>query len=325
MPLPKELNYERSFFVKDLLTADSLIKNSATLEYDSFMDFVQTFLQDRLYSLDTVEKIIVPVDDADEARLLLSIDPKARPFLIVYLRDFSKATRDEFRHIENTAILCKGEDIPLLKKAMEEEPSMNFLNFIAHTYGYCRIDVNRQDIDKLCYKYSEGFYTLPCFSIIDARWDWNNFEDMTMRELHGLSYHCNLIFANLRGQLRRLSWKSFGEEGAQLGYSGYEFDFFQTKSAKRPFIKGTKLYPDYMCLEEYAYDFYENKDKDPNEESLDYVDTIRSPFDTKITPKTGLANPSLVSISQNKICNGNPAMIPYICSIVTRLLSGGRV
>ena len=85
------------------------------------MDFVQTFLQDRLYSLDTVEKIIVPVDDADEARLLLSIDPKARPFLIVYLRDFSKETRDEFKHIENTAILCRGEDIPKLKSAMIAE------------------------------------------------------------------------------------------------------------------------------------------------------------------------------------------------------------
>ena len=321
MPLPKELNYERSFFVKDLLTADSLIKNSATLEYDSFMDFVQTFLQDRLYSLDTVDKIIVPVDDADEARLLLSIDPKARPFLIVYLRDFSKATRDEFKRIENTSILCDGDKIISLKKAMIEEPSANFVDFLSHVYGYFRDTITKDDIDNISYIYTDPFFTLPTFSVADIRWDWASFEDMTMNEMRGVVYHCNLLYANMNNQKRKVNWEIFGDKSQ----SGYVYDFLNISNIKRPFIKGTKLYPDYMCLEEYAYDFYENKDKDPNKEPLDYVDTIRSPFDTKITKNSGLSNISLDYISQNIVCNGNPAMVPYLCSIVTRLLNGGRV
>ena len=74
MPLPKELKYERQLFVKDLLSADSLIKNSSILEYDSFMDFANTFLRSRYYSLDTVEKIIVPVDNKDDIKFLMSIN-----------------------------------------------------------------------------------------------------------------------------------------------------------------------------------------------------------------------------------------------------------
>lgn len=320
MRIISDFTFTRKYFIKDLLKADTLIKGAGVLEFASFMDFAQTYLRDKKFSLDTVDKLIVPAENGDEASLLLRIDPNVRPYLIIYLKDFSKETRDEFHEKANTSILCDADRVSELKKAMREDPSPNFVEFISRSYGYFRDQVSCYNVDKIPYIYSDAFFTLPYFCIADIRWDWASFEDMKLKDLHAIVYNTSMVSSNLPKQTRELDFTSFGGEGK----SSWAYDYMHTPNAKRLFIQDGVLYMD-NAESGIGIDLYDENFFDANNVDHREVDKLRSAYDVKFTTSWGVGDPSLISISQNIKCTGNPAMVPYLCSIVSRTLNGGRV
>ena len=52
MRINDDFTFTRKYFIKDLLKADTLIKDASVLEFASFMDFAQTYLRDKKFSLD---------------------------------------------------------------------------------------------------------------------------------------------------------------------------------------------------------------------------------------------------------------------------------
>lgn len=320
MRITSDFTFTRKYFIKDLLKAETLIKDAGVLEFASFMDFAQTYLRDKKFSLETVDKLIVPAENGDEASLLLRIDPNVRPYLIIYLKDFSKETRDEFHEMANASVLCDADRVAELKKAMLEDPSPNFVEFISRSYGYFRNHISCNNVDKIPYIYSDAFFTLPYFCIADIRWDWASFEDMKLKDLHAIVYNTSMVSSNLPKQLRELDLSTFGGEGK----SSWAYDYMHTPNAKRLFIQDGVLYLDDV-ESSIGIDLYDERFEDANNIDHVEVDKLRSAFDVKFTTSWGVGDPSLISIPQNIKCTGNPAMVPYLCSIVSRTLNGGRV
>lgn len=317
--LSNVFSFKRKYFVKDLLSPDSLIKNASTLEFESFNEFARTFLKDRLYSLDSVNMIIVPAENAEEVKLLLSIKPEVRPFLVIYLKDFTIDTRKAFEYVDKTAILCDSMDIPDLVEQMRKEPSEQFCKFLSCTYGYFRGYVDAGNVKELLHIYSDSFFTLPFFCIADIRWDFHSFEKMPLVGLHEIVYLTKFIYNNLMHQQRIVDFSSFGFDGERK----YSYDYMRVPGAKRLNIANGCLYAD--GIPDSMLDMYSDVSKDATEVPLKEIDSLRHFYDLKLSKQTGLDDMSFVSINQNKKCMGNPAMIPYLCSIITRTLNGGNV
>lgn len=321
MKIAEDFTFKRKYFVKDLLSPDSLIKGADIVEYASFGEFAQTFLRDKLYSLGSVGKIIVPVESADEVALLLKISPNARPFLIIYLKDFSKETRDAFSHfVDKTAILCDSGSIRDLRTAMVEEQSLAFIDFMKHTYGYFRSYVDRDRINDIPYVYSEPFTTLPFFCTADVKWKYDTFENMPLKDLHGIVYNTTLVANNVVKQERNVDWDRFGGEGS----TRFTYELMHVANPKRIFISDGRIF-----LDDGTYgsgvDMYDPDFANAENIPLREIDLLRNPFDAKLTKSCGVEDVALVYVTQNILCNGNPAMVPYLCKIVARTLNGGSV
>ena len=320
MKISEDFTFKRKYFVKDLLNPETLVKGASTLEFASFTDFAEVFLRDRKFSLNNVDKLVVPVENADEAALLLGINPQVRPRLLIYLKDFSKETRACFDIIANTSLLVDGHRVPELKQCMLSDPVPGFAKFMAHSYGYFRGLVNADNVDNIPYIYTDAFFTLPYFCIADIRWDWESFEDMKLKNLHSVVYNTTMVASNMPKKVRSLNLSPFGSDNE----IEWEYDYMHTPNTKRLFVKDGSLYID-NAESGLSIDLYDESYQDANTVPLRKLDSIREAFDIKYTPSWGMVEPSLISISQNVKCTGNPAMVPYLCRIVTRTLNGGRV
>lgn len=320
MKIAEDLTFRRKYFVKDLLNANTLLGNTDILEFGSFMDFAQVFLRDKKFGLNSVDKLIVPVENPEEAELLLKIDPDVRPWLIIYLKDFSKATRDKFHEIKRTSLLCLEGQVPVLKSMMQEDPSQGFLEFMCHSYGYFRGEVNSSNVDDIPYIYSNAFFTLPYFCISDIKWDWESFETTQLKDLHAVVYNTSLVATNMLKRKSQINFEAFG----LAKQTSWVYDYMHTLGCKRIFIQDGNMYIDDPGSG-MSIDLYDDHYNDANNVPLVEVDSIRSAFDIKYSNAWGVQEPSIIRISQNIKCTGNPAMVPYLCSIVSRTLNGGRV
>lgn len=330
MNIDNEFSYRRKYYVRDLLNPNTLITNTGFIEFDSFDEFVRVILKDKKFDINTSAKIIVPVKNADEVELLLSISPEARSFLIIKLMSFDKETRDAFSVVKNTALLIESNRISTLKKEMLKDPSDNFVNFLRSTYGYFTNTITFDNVDDIMYKYTDSFFEFPFFCISIIKWDWKSFENMKISELNSLAFQTRLLHRNAFGQERIVDYSKYysndfiSNSSKDIGFEKrYKYDKMKTFSCKWIYIKDGKMYIDNPSTDIYI-DIYDDRYRDANNIDFREINALRSVFDVKLSSDYA-HDLSMVSLSQNIKCTGNPAIIPYQCLIAARILNGGEI
>lgn len=328
MNISEEFSYRRKYYVRDLLNPKTLVTNTATIEFDSFDEFVKVVLKDEKIDIQTPAKLIIPVRSSDEVSSMLSLNPEVRSFLILKLESFTKSVRDSFSVVPNVALMIDSKDIDSLKEEMVNNPSDNFVRFLKTTYGYFTDTITSNDVDDIMYKYTDPFYKFPFFCISAIKWDWYSFQDYKMKDLRKLIYQCRFISNNLGGQSRVLNYSKYMTKYGLDSVGGslereYLYDRMKSDSCKCIYVKDGKLYID-SPDSEYFIDMYDESLFDGNNVDLKEVNRLRLPFDIKISMNYA-TDINIVSINQNIKCTGNPAIIPYQCLIVGRILNGGAL
>ena len=178
------------------------------------------------------------------------------------------------------------------------------------------------------YKYTDTFYKFPFFCISNIKWDWYSFQELQMKDLRKLIFQCRFVYNNLGGQSRTLNYKKYITEYGLDSFGGnlertYQYDRMKSESCKRLYIKDGKMYID-SPDSEYFIDMYDESLQDGNNVDLKKINELRLPFDIKLNMNYA-TDVNIVSINQNIKCTGNPAIIPYTCLIVGRILNGGRL
>ena len=315
LKIGNDFSFTRKYEIKDLLSADTLLKDTAILEFDTFDNFASSCLVDKKIKLTKPKCIIVPVENKDEAKCLMSIRPEVRPYLMIYLKDFSKECRDEFNILKESSLICDSDKIVDLKSEMEKNPSTGFVEYMKNSVGVFRDKVNLDNSDDISYIYSDSFYTLPYFCMPYIEWDYSSFEDMAIKDINKILFHTNLIYKNVYSSTRAVRWDKYGSEGS----TNYVYKYIDLGSSKNLYLKDGILYIDNPGSE-IGVDLYSEEYKDANNIDLHVLDKLTAPFDARFELDV---LPSLISVSQNIKCMGTPYMIPILCRIVSKTLNGG--
>lgn len=317
--------YKRKFSVDDLFSIKSLIKNTSVIEFASFEDFIYSVVQNRYLQLNGfVDKIIVPIEEPIQIECLMKIIPEVIPFLIVYLKCFSKEALDSFKPRKDTALMVDSNNVLALKQSIKTCKSDNFAQFCLQSYGYFRDEIDASNVKDVLNIYTDPFFEFPFFCIADIRWDFNSLNDnLSLETLNQIQYFGNdLKFNMINTKSGSLDWRAFCSDLKGDLTRPYRFDLMRYNSPKHLFVKGHTLYVGDKPIQKSGVDVCDGIDKSISSKELDH---IRRFYDVEFNNTCGLTDYTFMSLYQNYKCCGDPNMIPYLTYFVTRAFNGEHI
>lgn len=317
--------YKRKFSIDDLFSIKSLIKNTSIMEFASFEDFVCSVVQNRYIELNGfVDKIVVPVEEPIQVECLMKIKPEAIPFLIVYLKDFSKESLDSFNPRKDTALMVDSHNVLTLKQSIQTYRPDKFVQFCLNSYGYFRDEIDTSNIKDVLNVYTDPFFEFPFFCIADIKWDFNSLnEDLSLETLHQIQYFGNeLKFNIINTRSGSLDWKSFSSNLEGDLTRLYKFDLMRCNSPKHLLVKDHTLYVGDKPISKSGVNVSDGIDKTTSSKELDH---IRRFYDVEFNNACGLTDYTFMSLYQNYECCGDPNMVPYLTYFVTRAFNGEHI
>lgn len=317
--------YKRKFSVDDLFSIKSLIKNASVIEFASFEDFIYSVVQNRYLQLNGfVNKIIVPVEEPVQVECLMKIKPEAIPFLIVYLKCFSKEALDSFKPRKDTALMVDSHNVLALKQSIKTYKSDNFAQFCLQSYGYFRDEIDASNVKDALNIYTDPFFEFPFFCIADIRWDFNSLNDnLSLETLNQIQYFGNdLKFNMINIKSGSLDWRAFSSNLEGDLTRPYKFDLMRCNSPKYLFIEDHILFAGDKPIQKSGVDVCNGIDKGLSSKELDH---IRRFYDVAFNNVCGLTDYTFISLYQNYKCCGDPNMIPYLTYFVTRAFNGEHI
>lgn len=320
--LNDSIGFKRQYFVKDLLDLNTFVNGACTVEFASFSDFARVFLHDKKLHLTNIFKLVIPIASPQEAELFFMIDPKALPFTIIYLKDFSAETRSKFQKSENRALMIDGQRALEFKNELIANPNADFLKFLQTTYGYFRDTITADLREHITEIYTDPFFIFPYFCIADVKWDWESFENLKVSDFEAVQYFLNVLRNNMGKRGGAIDWLQFGP--SDTTESTYQWDFMKVESPKRIFIQGNYMYIDGPENKSSQVDLY-MQETDGNLMPFKTLDTLRHQYDVKFSTNCGISNQFLIRISDNMKIMKNAAMIPGSTYLVDHILTSGRV
>lgn len=318
------IDFERKYFVKDLLKPETLLKDTSYLEFASFEDFIDTVVRNSLLGdLKSVDKIIVPVEEDYQVKALMHINSDAIPFLIISLKKVSKTLFDAFSPRKNTALMIDASEVSSFKKELKSCKSPAMLSFCKGTYGYFRDVVNCENINNIPYVFTDPFFQFPFFCIADIAFDYKNLqENLTLDTLHSIQYFGNMLaFNTIKTKKGSVDWGSFSASPVENSGVTYTFDLARQISPKRLFVEKNCLYVNSGNLQDSKVDLTSSSSIPEGK----ILDSIRKFYDAKFTAPCGLTDCTFISLEENVKCTGDPNVIPYLTYFVTRAFNGEHI
>lgn len=323
MKVGEDFAFKRKFWVKDLLKADSIIANSAVLRFDSFNSFVKHVLVNKDIIL-TCDKFIVPVEKAEEVRVLLAIDDAVRPLLVMNIDNYNEEILEAFNperiaKIGNTAVEMDSKNIAAFSEFIRKNELPNFKKFMTKSYGYFYDYVSSNNIHNLIDIYSKPFFELPYFCIADITYDWFNIcKNFKISEIDNFKYICTFIATNIKNTKKTL----FLNDGEFE--TTYEFFYEMTKNSKKIFINEDHGYycdfPEYGDAQIQKFNF---KSVNANTVEQEEISKIRAPYDCVVDTSV-IPMPSIDNMAQNFLCTGSHVIPPTLCKLIGEWLLGDK-
>jgi hypothetical protein len=237
--------YERSYFVKDLLEASHVFKDTDTIEFATFSSFIKWFVQRRLFDECTINNIIVPIMSVSELSIFKQISFDNLPHTKLYLKDnINKELLSLFdKSFYNISVIVDDYNVAVFKEALYDLP-VEALNYFKYTQGTYRVSIDSSDIDDIVYKITNPFFTLPFFSKVDIDWNFEDLEkNVTIDRLHAIIWHIKFLNINVlsRNTFSKVYWRDFNKEEINA-YSKYRLQIQKHQNIKYFYIDDNKLY-----------------------------------------------------------------------------------
>lgn len=333
-------SYRRRFFVKNLLSLESLCSNSDSLEFVSFDDFVKYFLKETRFINCSIDKMIIPVSSKEELELLTGINPNIRPFFVIYLKDFSVETLNTFNLFESKAsILIDAENINLFKESFLK---LTDYSFFKSTSGIFRVSLDDKDLDNIIYNITYPFFTLPFFCSVEINWDFYNLQKKSLEELRPLIWAMKFFKRTFIDSTRteKFYWDyledktlchCIGEDkectddcncnktNRKAVYSKYHYGLVHPKNHKKLYIDGEYLKAS-LSDTFPGINLYSEVGVDGNTVDFEDIGKFRNIIDMDLP-----TNLRFVNWEQNYLCNDNPNQVPYLCFIINAILDKGDI
>lgn len=237
--------YKRFYFVKDLLDASHVFKDTDTIEFATFSSFIKWFVQRRLFDECTINNIIVPIRNTSELSVFKQISFDNLPHTKLYLKDnINKELLSLFdKSFYNVSVLVDDYNVAVFKEALYDIP-VEALNYFKYTQGTYRVSIDSSDIDDIVYKITNPFFTLPFFSKVDLDWNFEDLEkNVTIDRLHAIIWHIKFLNINVfsRNNFSKIYWRDFSKQSTKT-YSKYRLQVQKQQNIKYFYIDDNKLY-----------------------------------------------------------------------------------
>lgn len=310
LKITHDFYFKRKHFIKDLLSVESLLKNTSILEFESFDVFANAVLRDGVIPLNDVGAIKVPAATEEEIELLLKINPDARPFLYVSVEnpDVLKA----YHSVPRMSLYVEQSDV---EKIVEGFPDFKKIVDIPCVF---HVAVDSTNILELHYLLSEPFLLSPQFCTADIDFNYMDLEPKTtVRTFEPIRWVASFVKNNIYGREEVLR---FDNEDGSFSQIKFKFLPLQLSSAKRLYVSGEGAIgfkESFAPGQLFEIDAYHNKDC--NYLSQKKIDEKRAIYDVKFTDACGIRNKAFINILQNYKSLYNPAMIPAICYMLADL------
>ena len=304
----------RTFFVKDLLSFESLCSKTTSFEFETFEEFKK--IKEKLKSkpLKTLIISISKLEEVLDLMKLLSSEEFRDIFFVIKLRNFSLEILNSFLPLNNYYIQLPLEDVKLFSDFFfkNKEKLNKFISIFSSVRGISEVSVSRDNLDNLIFLASSAFYDLPFFSLLKINWNYSDLDQLKIEDIKKLETHIFWIKNNLIG--RKVEWKIDSQ------VFSFEFNIYNIPGYRKIFISNE----DKAFIESPSFketEFLVFSDINANNIPLTDIDKLRKFYDIEFNEACGIKNLDIINIYENFKAFNSPGLIPYSCKIIDSLLA----
>ena len=242
--LDENVYFQRKCFVSELLNIQNIINKQKEIEFDSFSDFIETVIKNKI-DIDNIFKIIIPIEHWEELESLFRIK-NLKPLLYVHIKDDIENIVKSIEGNYRFGIIIDSDKLEEFKSCMEKYKKIdNFKN----CGGVVKVSINPQeDLDSFSFlnKITEPFFTFPFFNNIWINWNLKDFENLPIKILKYLEYQLLLLKANVLNNEYEINGNKYGY-GSDIKYKyNFYYSFFNKIHINKdfmyiPYIENSKI------------------------------------------------------------------------------------